>query len=237
MTRSRSSRGRHRGRRGRPDEGVRPQEDGQATEGERAEHGEGPDTARTPAEQRADGTLLRHPSGMAYEQRAEQRTGQRAESPGQQRGPARSGGRSGGAARPPVQRGSGGPPQAGSAPTRAPRRRQQRKPTILEVSGEIIKRRAEIAAVPGKMIKRSMEGLEGPDGPVLGCPMLTRTRLGLPVTDGHPAPRCSLGWGIHAEEEAMYCMMTPDLTLCWKANPERVEVLRAELDERDTAAD
>jgi len=87
------------------------------------------------------------------------------------------------------------------------------------------------------MVRRSMEDLEGPDGPVLGCPMLTRTRLALPVTDGHPAPRCCLGWGIHSEQEAMYCMMTPDLNLCWKAHPERLDALQAELDERDTAAD
>ncbi len=82
-----------------------------------------------------------------------------------------------------------------------------------------------------------MEDLEGPEGPNLGCPMLSRTRLPLPVTGGHPAPRCSLGWGIHTEEDATYCMLTPDLTLCWKANPEWLEILRAKLEEHDTAAD
>jgi hypothetical protein len=105
------------------------------------------------------------------------------------------------------------------------------------VSGEIIKQRAPVAVVPRKMTKRSLEDLDGPEGPVLGCPMLSRTRLSLPVTGGHPAPRCSLGWGLHSEEEAMYCMMTPDLTLCWKANPERLDILREKLEERDTAAD
>lgn len=217
MTRSRSSRGRHRGRRGRPEEGVRPQEgEGQAPEEGSANTGHRPDMAETPVQPRIEKPV---------------------ETPVHQRGPARSGGRSGGSPRPPAQRGGGGPPQAAGGSARAPRRRQQRKPAILEVSGEIIKRRAVVAAAPEKMVKRSMEDLEGPDGPVLGCPMLTRTRLALPVTGGHPAPRCCLGWGIHSEQEAMYCMMTPDLTLCWKANPERLDVLRAELDERDTAAD
>jgi hypothetical protein len=105
------------------------------------------------------------------------------------------------------------------------------------MSGAIIKQRAAVATVPREIVKRSLEELEGPEGPVLGCPMLSRTRLSLPVTGGRPAPRCSLGWGLHSEEEARYCMMTPDLTLCWKANPERLDMLREKLEERDTAAD
>jgi len=87
------------------------------------------------------------------------------------------------------------------------------------------------------MVKRSVDDLDGPDGPVLGCPMLTRTRLSLPVSGGRQAPRCSLGWGLHSEEEAMYCMLTPDLRQCWKAHPERLDMLRTVLEQRDTAAD
>ncbi len=218
MTRSRSSRGRHRGRRGRPAEAVRPEggDAGQVAGECSPQEGVRPDTS---------GTTVRQPT----------RTAVRPD------GASRSDGRSRGLAQPQGQRGAGGPQQPqqqgpGGA-GRNPRRRQPRRQPIVEVPGEIIKQRAPVAAGPRKMVKRSLEDLDGPDGPVLGCPMLTRTRLALPVSGGHQAPRCSLGWGVHSEEEAMYCMLTPDLTQCWKANPERLDILRAMLEERETAAD
>jgi hypothetical protein len=62
--------------------------------------------------------------------------------------------------------------------------------------------------------------------------MLTRTHIGLPVHGGQPAPRCSLAWAIHSEDEVRYCLETPDLTQCWKAHPERIEEIRTRLAER-----
>lgn len=218
MTRSRSSRGRHRGRRGKPSEDLRPEGDDerQVSETRSPQEGERPDTSETTVRQRVETTV---PPGGAF----------------------RSSGRSGGPARPQGQRGAGGPqqpPQQGPGGAgRNPRRRQPRRQPIVEVPGAIIKQRAPVSAGPKKMVKRSLEDLAGPEGPILGCPMLTRTRLALPVSGGRQAPRCSLGWGLHSEEEAMYCMLTPDLTQCWRANPERLDILRTMLEERDTAAD
>lgn len=208
MTRSRSSRGRHRGRRGRPPENMRPggDDNGQAQGEDMHSRGEPPDAAEPTARQGG----------------APQRAG-----------------RSSDPSRPQGQRGGGRPQQqheqGGSG--RNPRRRQPRRQSIVEVAGEIIKARAPLATGPRKMVKRSLEDLDGPEGPALGCPMLTRTRLELPTAGGFRAPRCSLGWAVHSEEEAMYCMMTPDLTQCWKANPARLDILLALLEERDTAAD
>lgn len=217
MTRSRSSRGRHRGRRGRPAEDVRPEggEEGQAPEAGPPQQGVRVVTPRTAPPQRAE--------PMA-QQGSAPRSGARPASPARQQGQ-----RSGG----PQQTQQQGPNGA----ARNSRRRQPRRQPIAEVPGEIIKQRAPVTAGPRKMVKRSLEDLDGPDGPVLGCPMLTRTRLALPVSGGRQAPRCSLGWGVHSEEEAMYCMLTPDLRQCWKANPERLDILRSILDERETAAD
>jgi hypothetical protein len=62
-----------------------------------------------------------------------------------------------------------------------------------------------------------------------GCPMLTRTKLGLPVTGGNTAPRCSLGWAVHSEQEAAYCLETPDQVNCWKTHPERLAGIRDRL--------
>jgi len=97
---------------------------------------------------------------------------------------------------------------------------------------QVLKTRAPVTGPTGPVAKRRLEDISGPDGPVLGCPMLTRTRIGLPVTGGQRAPRCSLAWAIHSETEATYCMETHDLTLCWKAHPERLEEVKARLDEQ-----
>jgi hypothetical protein len=81
--------------------------------------------------------------------------------------------------------------------------------------------------------------------PVFGCPMLTRTRLALPFRGNQNAPRCSMGWAIHDEDEVLFCMHTPSRNLCWKENPEQLEalveklrpVIEAELNENGSAAD
>ncbi len=101
---------------------------------------------------------------------------------------------------------------------------------------QVLKTRAPISGPPGPVEKRRLEDISGPEGPVLGCPMLTRTRLPLPVAGGRPAPRCALAWAVHSETEATYCMETHDLTQCWQAHPERLEEIRERLAER-TAAD
>lgn len=81
--------------------------------------------------------------------------------------------------------------------------------------------------------------------PEFGCPMLTRTRLALPFRGNQNAPRCSMGWAVHDEDEVLFCMHTPSRNLCWKENPEQLEALveklrpqiEAELDENGSAAD
>lgn len=81
--------------------------------------------------------------------------------------------------------------------------------------------------------------------PQFGCPMLTRTRIGLPFRGGHHVPRCSMGWAVHDEDEVLFCMHTPSRNLCWKENPEQLEALieklrpqiEAELAGRGSAAD
>jgi hypothetical protein len=45
-----------------------------------------------------------------------------------------------------------------------------------------------------------------------------------------------MGWAVHNEEEASFCMRTPDLIDCWKEHPEREAALRAS-QETENAAD
>ena len=102
---------------------------------------------------------------------------------------------------------------------------------------EVLKSRAPITGSSLPIHKRALSELDGPEGPVLGCPMLTRTQLGLPVTGGQAAPRCALAWALHSETEASYCMATPALTQCWKAHPEHLEEIKERLAERLAVAD
>ena len=137
-----------------------------------------------------------------------------------------------------VQRGRDG--QAGDGPRPGPgrnRRRNQRRSQVTAAPGEVLRANAPISGPPEPRASHSLEAISGEGEPVFGCPMLTRTRIGLPVTGGVPAPRCSLGWALHSESEAAYCLETPDLVQCWKAHPERLEEIRARLDEAVTAAD
>lgn len=61
--------------------------------------------------------------------------------------------------------------------------------------------------------------------PIIGCPMLTRTRLGIPFRGGQRVARCSVGWAIHDEDEVLLCMHTPTAAECWKEHPEYLEAL------------
>lgn len=104
------------------------------------------------------------------------------------------------------------------------------------MTGEIFKGNLRTSPAPAEPLS-VRPGIEADDDglPVLGCPMLTRTRLGMPFAGGRHVPRCALGWAVHSESEAHLCMATPLVAMCWKLHPERV----AELEEQavDRAAD
>jgi hypothetical protein len=111
-------------------------------------------------------------------------------------------------------------------------------------SGEILREPATNAAPVQPMRKRKI--VEGDTSePQFGCPMLTRTRLALPFRGDQQAPRCSVGWAVHDEDEVLFCMHTPSRNLCWKENQEQLEtlieklrpVIEAELNANDPAAD
>jgi len=80
------------------------------------------------------------------------------------------------------------------------------------------------------------DGGEGSE-PHFGCPMLSRTRIGMPFRGGQHVPRCSMGWTIHNEDEVLFCMHTPTRNACWKEHPERLQELQEELEEAAPAAD
>jgi len=110
--------------------------------------------------------------------------------------------------------------------------------------GEILRERPGKVAPVQPMRKRQI--VEGDTSePQFGCPMLTRTRLALPFRGNQHAPRCSVGWAVHDEDEVLFCMHTPSRNLCWKENPEQFEalveklrpVIEAELNEEGSAAD
>jgi len=106
---------------------------------------------------------------------------------------------------------------------------------MAPVPSEVLKPKAPISGKAEPIIKRKIGEIMGEEAPVLGCPMLSRTRLALPATGGQTAPRCALAWAIHSETEASYCMETADLLHCWKAHPERLDDVKARLAERAAA--
>lgn len=131
----------------------------------------------------------------------------------------------GGANQTPEQEGSGTAPQNANSVKSQGRPKECRPARAPEVrpTGPPAKR-AEVTATSEGEIR-------------LGCPMLTRTRMKLPVFGNHQAPRCALGWALHTEDEVSLCLLTEDLTQCWQAKPERIPILRAELDAEASAAD
>lgn len=80
--------------------------------------------------------------------------------------------------------------------------------------------------------------------PEFGCPMLTRTRLGIPFRGGHHVPRCAMGWAVHDEDEVLFCMHTASRNDCWKEHPEQLDrlveklrpMIEAELRERENGS-
>lgn len=219
MTRSRSSRGRNRPRVGRPAPDVIQNGETGQVESETMtpsqpgppEHPSQPDHGNAPQEH-----------GSSQQRRQSGRGGPRSGSPG----------------RTTQQRlADGSPPRHAPGQGRNQRRRQQRRPLSPPMPGEILKEKAPVTLTLRPIEKRRVEEIGGENGPVFGCPMLSRTRLALPVFGNHPAPRCSLGWALQSEDEALLCMNTEDVPSCWKAHPENVEEIRSRLLERETAAD
>jgi hypothetical protein len=101
---------------------------------------------------------------------------------------------------------------------------------------EVLKDSARTVPLADPAASRTLDEFSTPGGMEFGCPMLTRTRIGLPFAGGRHVPRCSMGWALHGESEALLCMRTPDLLDCWKEHPEREAELRAS-DATESAAD
>lgn len=126
----------------------------------------------------------------------------------------------------------------GGANRRRPRgrRRPSRRPDVGPMPTEVLKRGVRDLPPTGPIVLRQVDEITTNEGITFGCPMLTRTRIGVPWAGGQRAPRCSMGWALHNEEEASFCMRTPDLLDCWKEHPERETALRAS-QETENAAD
>jgi hypothetical protein len=90
---------------------------------------------------------------------------------------------------------------------------------------EVLKRAVVIPEPASPMAMRALDELGAEDTVELGCPMLTRTKVALPSSGGLRAPRCSLGWAVHNEEEVSFCLRTPVIAQCWKVHPERLAEL------------
>lgn len=240
MSRNRSSRGRNRGRRGRPAEsavdGQRPQEPGNPSappsSADGPEHdGSGPSKERSAS---SNTGLAESPHGGVRQRSGQSRDRER---PPTQRD-ANRGARPGGGERSGAgQRDAPSGPRGGNANTRGRRRPQRRPPVLLPAPTAVLREHAPVTPSAGPMAKRPMSALGDATELNLGCPMLSRTRLRLPVTGNDPAPRCSLGWALHSEDEVVFCLHTPDAHSCWKANPERRQALQALFDGDRSAAD
>ncbi len=119
--------------------------------------------------------------------------------------------------------------------SRGRRGRTTRRPTLDAIPTIVLKEHVRNIPVTGTMVTRSLDDAAATTGMTFGCPMLTRTRLGMPFTNGVRMPRCSMGWAVHNEEEASFCMRTPDLLDCWKLHPEREAALRASDEDKNVA--
>jgi hypothetical protein len=100
----------------------------------------------------------------------------------------------------------------------------------------VLKDSARPVAAQESIVTRTLDEFSVPSGMTFGCPMLSRTRIGMPFAGGNRVARCSMGWALHGEPEALLCMRTPDLLDCWKEHPEKEAELRA-TDEAEHAAD
>jgi hypothetical protein len=99
---------------------------------------------------------------------------------------------------------------------------------------EVLRRGTKVEAPQHERRGRTVEGMVAGPGENFGCPMLTRIKTRMPATGYQNAPRCSMAWSLHNEDEALLCMYTPDLIDCWKAHPEKVEGLQALIAESES---
>lgn len=120
-------------------------------------------------------------------------------------------------------------PRTGNAAKPKRRNAQPRKvlPDFTEVT-DVVRNNAPRIAPLQPMRLRKIDP-EDTSEPIIGCPMLTRTRLSIPFRGNQRVPRCSAGWSIHDEDEVLFCMHTPTAAQCWKEHPERIEELVEEL--------
>jgi len=117
--------------------------------------------------------------------------------------------------------GNAAKPKRRNAPKRAP---------LPELDGpaEVVRATAPQLAPLQPMRLRKIDPQDTSE-PIIGGPMLTRTRLGIPFRGGQRVARCSVGWSVHDEDEVLLCMHTPTAAQCWKEHPEYLEGLIEQL--------
>lgn len=116
-------------------------------------------------------------------------------------------------------------PRTGNA-AKPKRRNAQPRQVLpdLSASPQVLKASAVQLAQLQPMRLRKIDPQDTSE-PIIGCPMLTRTRLQIPFRGNQRLARCSVGWSIHDEDEVMLCMHTPTAAQCWKEHPEQLEAL------------
>ena len=116
-------------------------------------------------------------------------------------------------------------PRTGNA-AKPKRRNAPRRVVVPEMDEptEVVRATAPKIAPLQPMRMRKIDP-EDTSEPLIGCPMLTRTRLGIPFRGGQRVARCSAGWAVHDEDEVLLCMHTPTAAQCWKEHPEYLEAL------------
>lgn len=126
--------------------------------------------------------------------------------------------------------------QGGGRKRNRSRRRSNRRQDVGPMPTEVLKDQVRHLHPTGTIASRTLDDAATADGLTFGCPMLTRTGLGMPFAQGQRAPRCAMGWALHDEDEAALCMRTPNMLQCWKDDPEREAELRSDTGQ-DNAAD
>ncbi len=121
------------------------------------------------------------------------------------------------------------PPRTGNA-AKPKRRNAQPRAALPDFSGSPqVTKATAVTLAPLQPMRLRVIDAEDTSEPIIGCPMLTRTRLGIPFRGGQRVARCSVGWSVHDEDEVLFCMHTPTAAQCWKEHPEQVEVLAEKL--------
>lgn len=116
-------------------------------------------------------------------------------------------------------------PRTGNA-AKPKRRNAPRRSAMPNIDGppEVVRATAPQIAPLQPMRLRKIDATDTSE-PVIGCPMLTRTRLQIPFRGNQRVARCSAGWAVHDEDEVLFCQHTPTAAECWKDNPEQIAKL------------